>query len=144
MAANVSGATMIPRTAFTIRNFLVTGFKTTGVAVSNPATLQQVATGALSLSHSIVFGNVGSNFASGASTLIAANASTINVVNPELIDPLNRTTPNFRPAPGSPALSLAPAIPPNDGFFEIALFRGALDVDPANDWTLGWTSYVQQ
>jgi hypothetical protein len=143
-AESLTGMTLREGTAGTLRNFIVTGFKTTGVAVSNPATLQQVASGALSLSHSIFFGNVGSNFASGASTLVAANASTINVVNPELIDPFNRTAPNFRPAPGSPALSLAPAIPPNDGFFEIALFRGALDVDPANDWTLGWTSYVQQ
>ena len=61
-----------------------------------------------------------------------------------LIDPYNLTAPNWRPMPDSPALTLAPATPPNDGFFEIALFRGALDADPAKDWTLGWTSYEQK
>jgi hypothetical protein len=131
-------------TAGTLRNFIVMGFKSSGVNVANASTLQQVASGALSLSHSIFFGNVTRNFATGASTLIAANAGTIAQVDPQLIAPFHRTAPNFRPAPGSPALSLAPAIPPHDGFFEIALFRGALDVDPAKDWTLGWTSYPLQ
>lgn len=143
-AESVEGLRLREGTAGTLRNFIVMGFKSAGVNVANASTLQQVSTGALSLSHSIFFGNVARNFASGAGTLVAANAGTINQVDPLLIAPYNRTAPNFRPAPGSPALSLAPAIPPNDGFFEIALFRGALDVDPLEDWTLGWTSYTLQ
>ena len=143
-AESVEGLRLREGTAGTLRNVIVMGFKTVGVNVANPATLQQVASGALSLSHAIFFDNVRGNFGSGAATLIAANAATINQVDPRLVAPYSLTAPNFRPAPGSPALSLAPAIPPNDGFFEVALFRGALDVDPAKDWTLGWTSYVQQ
>ena len=143
-AESVEGLRLREGTAGTLRNFIVMGFKGAGVNVANASTLQQVASGALSLSHSIVFGNVTRNFASGAATLVAANAATINQVDPRLIAPFDLTAPNFRPAPGSPALSLPPAIPPNDGFFEIALFRGALDVDPANDWTLGWTSFAAQ
>jgi hypothetical protein len=76
--------------------------------------------------------------------LRAANAGTIATVDPELIDPFNLEAPVFRPRAGSPAVTLAPAIPPNDGFFQIALFRGALSDDPAGDWTLGWTSYAQR
>ena len=143
-AESVEGLRLREGTAGTLRNIIVMGFKTVGVNVANPSTLQQVQSGALSLSHAIFFGNLTGNFGSGASTLIAANASTINAVDPRLIDPFNLPAPNFRPAPDSPTLSLAPAIPPNDGFFEVALFRGALDVDPEKDWTLGWTRYVQQ
>jgi hypothetical protein len=142
-AESVEGLRLREGTAGTLRNIIVMGFKTVGVNVANPSTLQQVQSGALSLSHAIFFGNLTGNFGSGASTLIAANASTINAVDPRLIDPFNLPAPNFRPAPDSPALSLAPAIPPNDGFFEVALFRGALDVDPEKDWTLGWTRYAQ-
>jgi hypothetical protein len=142
-AESVEGLRLREGTAGTLRNIIVMGFKTVGVNVANPSTLQEVQSGALSLSHAIFFGNLTGNFGSGASTLIAANASTINAVDPRLIDPFNLPAPNFRPAPDSPALSLAPAIPPNDGFFEVALFRGALDVDPEKDWTLGWTRYAQ-
>jgi hypothetical protein len=143
-AESVEGLRLREGTAGTLRNLIVMGFKTVGVNVANASTLQQVSAGALSLSHSIFFGNGTRNFGSGAATLIAANAATINEVDPRLIAPYSLTAPNFRPAPGSPALSLAPAIPPNDGFFEIALFRGALDVDPARDWTLGWTNFSAQ
>jgi len=143
-AESVEGLRLREGTAGTLRNFIVTGFKSAGVNVANTSTLAQVANRSLSLSHSIFFGNVTRNFASGASTLIAANAGTIAQVDPQLVAPFNRTNPVFRPRPGSPALSLAPAIPPNDGFFEIALFRGALDADPEKDWTLGWTNYAQQ
>ena len=143
-AESVEGVRLREGTAGTLRNFIVMGFKTVGVNVANASTLAQVATGSLSLSHSIFFGNVTRNFATGAATLVAANAGTIAQVDPQLVAPFNRANPVFRPRPGSPALSLGAATPPNDGFFEIALFRGALDVHPAHDWTLGWTNYVQQ
>jgi hypothetical protein len=143
-AESVEGLRLREGTAGTLRNFIVTGFKTVGVNVANNSTLAQVANGSLSFSHSIVFGNRTGSFGSGAATLRAANAGTIAEVDPQLVAPFDRTNPVFRPRPGSPALSLSPAVPPNDGFFEIALFRGALDVDPEKDWTLGWTNYAQQ
>ena len=105
--------------------------------------MNQAASGALSLRNGILFLN-NPNVHSSAATLVGNAGGTIAQDNPQLIDPFNHVAPNFRPQPGSPALTLSPAIPPNDGFFEVALFLGALDVDPAKDWTLGWTSYVQQ
>jgi hypothetical protein len=140
---SLTGITLREGTAGTLRNVIVVGFKTAGVAVSNNSTLAQVASGHLSLANAIISNN-GRNVASGAATLVAANAATIHQMDPLLIDPYDLDAPNFRPSPGSPALSLAPAIPPNDGFFEVALFRGALSDDPAQDWTLGWTTFAAQ
>ncbi len=130
-------------TAGRLRNFIVMGFKTVGVDVRNNSTLAQVAAGQLSLTHAIVFGNT-RNFASGAASLIAASGGTVHQLDPQLVDPFNLDEPNFRPKPGSPAVALAPAIPPNDGFFEVALFRGALGDNPDEDWTRGWTNYAQR
>ncbi|HSL21331.1 MAG TPA: hypothetical protein VK886_07345 [Vicinamibacterales bacterium] len=137
------GITLREGTAGTLRNVIVTGFKTAGVDVRNASTLSQVAAGQLSLSHAILFGN-GRNVASGAGTLVSRSAGTIGQVDAELIDPFNLDAPNFRPRPGSPAVRLAPAIPPNDGFFVVALFRGALSDNPDEDWTRGWTTFAQR
>lgn len=142
-AESTVGMTLREGTAGTLRNVVVIGFKTSGVDVRNNSTLAQVASRQLSLAHAILFGNL-RNVASGAATLVAANAGTIQQVNPLLVDPYNLEAPLFRPQPGSPAVTLAPAIPPNDGFFQVALFRGALSDDPAQDWTLGWTNFAQQ
>jgi hypothetical protein len=137
------GMTLREGTAGTLRNVIVIGFKTSGAAVSNASTQAQVRSGALSLANAILFGNR-QNVPSSASTLVTANSGTIQQVDPMLVDPFNLDAPDFRPRPDSPALSLAPAIPPNDGFFEVALYRGALGEDPAKDWTRGWTTFAQQ
>jgi hypothetical protein len=55
-----------------------------------------------------------------------------------LTDALN-DAPDFRPSEGSPALSGASV--PDDAFFEQVDFIGG--VDPANDWTAGWTTNAQ-
>jgi hypothetical protein len=82
------------------------------------------------------------NFDSNARALPSiSNNPTIPVGNPGLTDPFNHENPNYRPLPGSLALTLAPALQPNDGFFELAQFIGALSPDPALDWTVGWTDY---
>jgi hypothetical protein len=40
---------------------------------------------------------------------------------------------------------MAPATPPNDGFFQVTSFIGALSPDPAQDWTReGWTDFAQR
>lgn len=136
------GLTLREGTAGIIRNFIVMGFKDRGVEVSTASTLNQAASGALSLRNGIFFRNT-PNIHSSANTLIANAGGTIAQVDPELVDPFNHAAPDFRPRPGSPALSLAPAVPPNDGFFEIAQFLGALDVDAETDWTRGWTNFEQ-
>ena len=130
-------------TAATLRNAIVIGFKTAGVDVRNTSTLAQVTGGTLRMTHAIVAGNR-ANFAGGAATLLAAAGGTVAQVDPQLVSPFDRAAPVFRPLPGSPAVTLEPAIPPNDGFFEVALFRGALSDNPEEDWTLGWTNYASQ
>jgi hypothetical protein len=55
-----------------------------------------------------------------------------------LTDALN-DAPDFRPSEGSPALSGASV--PDDAFFDQVDFIGG--VDPANDWTAGWTTNAQ-
>jgi hypothetical protein len=36
------------------------------------------------------------------------------------------------------------AVPPVEGFFEMALYLGALGPDPTQDWTRGWTNFAQR
>lgn len=132
-----------------IRNFIFTGFKANGIDVRDASTVAGIASGVLSIGNGILFGNGPGgvrNWATNATTTSVRNAfgSTIAEVDPQLVAPFNRTAPDWRPRPGSPALVLAPAIPPADGFFEIALFRGALGPDAATDWTRGWTNFAQR
>jgi hypothetical protein len=136
-------------TAGIIRNAIIIGFKGDGIDVRNTSTQDQIAAGTLQVTHSIAFNNKkGASSPRQARTSSGAAlwdppANANSTGDPMLVDPYNLTAPNWRPMAGSPALTLAPATPPNDGFFEVALFRGALDVDPANDWTLGWTNFDQ-
>jgi hypothetical protein len=68
-----------------------------------------------------------------------------------LRDPFNTAAPDFRPMRGSPVDNgtLAFAVPPNDGFFDVALFIGAMgqapdfnEADPfLANWLQGWTNY---
>jgi hypothetical protein len=138
---SLRGFTLREGTAGTIRNFIVMGFKDRGVEVATTSTMNQVTSGALSLGNGIFFMN-NPNVHSSAAQLVAHAGGTIRQVNPELVDPFNRTSPDFRPLPGSPAL-VGATIPPNDGFFEAAMYLGALDDDPEHDWTRGWTNFEQ-
>ncbi|MCC7034142.1 MAG: hypothetical protein IT179_15075 [Acidobacteria bacterium] len=137
-------------TAGTFRNFIVLGFKEYGINIDQNATIAQLQNGALTFANGIVFGNgliAGRTNLDSAAAPLAANP-TIRVGgsnDPGLVDPFNHAAPNYRPASNtSLAMQLAPATPPNDGFFEIAPFIGALGPDAAQDWTLGWTSYAQR
>lgn len=140
-------------TAGTFRNFIVYGFKEWGVNVDHTATINQGNVGALTWGHGIISENGNStvagrgNLDSAARPFIQGN-STILVGNgplfdPGLLDPFNHAAPIFRPAgPTSLAMQLAPAVPPNDGFFVVASYIGALGVDPLQDWTTGWTDFT--
>ena len=133
-------------TAGIIRNFIVMGFKEYGIDFSNASTLNQWSSGALSLSNGIVFGNgrlPGTADLDGDSRpRVGAVSSVLVGTDPGLIDPYNLDAPNFRPDIATPAGGqLAPATPPNDGFFEVTTFIGALSPDPALDWTQGWTNF---
>ena len=130
-----------------IRNFIVMGFKEYGIDFSNSATLTQWANGTLSLTNGIMFNNAilpGHNdFDSDAAPRLSTVSSIVRGQDPGLIDPYNHDNPNYRPVLASLAGGqLTPAIPPNDGFFEVTTFIGAVSPDPALDWTHeGWTNF---
>lgn len=147
---NESNIGMILRrgTAATIRNTIVMGFKSWGLDINGSASIAQAQEGALTVRNAIFFGNgqtrAGAQFS--PSSVAFMSDPSIRVDDPGLLDPYNLAAPNFRPA-GLATLAggqLAPAVPPNDGFFEVAPFIGALSPDPAQDWTLGWTDYALQ
>jgi hypothetical protein len=131
-------------TAGVFRNFILIGSKLQSFRVTGASSAAQAAAGELSLRHAIIFGN-GTNLHSSTSTVVAASGGTIDVVDPMLIRPFDHANPDFKPAPGSPAVTLGFEVPPNDGFFDASVtYRGALSPNPAEDWTVGWTSYEQR
>ena len=146
-------------TAATIRNFIVTGFKEAAIDVDQAVTFTQITNGALTLGSGIIFGNcivsgcVGqfrpdSDDAAAPITTQAfvTGSPSVAFVDPLLADPFNLTAPDYRPAASSPALTgaVAPSVPPNDGFFDVANFIGA--VGPAgggqDTWWHGWTDFA--
>ena len=137
-------------TAFTIRNFLVTGFKATGLQIetSNTATTGLVTNGTSHIDAGVVWGiptplhsSVAALVTSGYFTHIRTN------VEPGVSTAACSThaAPNFQPS-GVATLAggqLAPIQPPNDGFFEAVTFIGAVPPAPAHNWIDGWTSFPQ-
>jgi hypothetical protein len=132
-------------TAGVIRNFICLGFKSQAIDVRDNPALPLIANGSLSVFPGITFMNSAPWGSSAQSTALrdAVGSQVVNT-DPLLIDPFNRTAPNWRPVPNSPALQMAAALPPDDGFFELAMFIGALGPDPAQDWTRGWTNFAQR
>jgi hypothetical protein len=146
-------------TAFTIRNFLITGFKTSGpqVETSNTATTAQIDNGTTQMGSGVIW-NIGDTSTGVAGT--AVHASISSYVNsgrfPNVrsnVDPglstagcASHDNPNFQPS-GVATLAggqLAPIQPPNDGFFEAVTFIGAVPPAPADNWMTGWTSFPQR
>ena len=155
-------------TAATIRNFIITGFKEAAVDIDHTATYAQLTAGNLTLENGIVYGNCivegcVDNFMPDDDDAEAAvptmeyvtGAPHVYLMDPvlgapshlcafcpfDLIDP----TRNFAPREMSPALSgmVRPAVPPNDGFFDIANFIGAVGPPGSgqDDWFMGWTDF---
>ncbi len=134
-------------TAFTLRNFLITGFKATGIQISDAATSAQVDNGTSQLGSGVVWqiptglhSSVTPYVNSGRFPNVRAN------VDGGLSGCFNHENPNFRPTSAATLAGgqLAPIQPPNDGFFEAVTFIGAVPPPPADDWTTGWTSYPQR
>lgn len=137
-------------TAFTIRNFLITGFKTVGfqIETTNTATTGQIDNGT-------------SQMGAGVSWNIPTpmHASVMTYINSDRFpnirlgqDPgvsttgcSNHSSPNFQPSSTATLAGgqLAPIQPPNDGFFEAVTFIGAVPPAPAPNWIYGWTSFPQ-
>lgn len=137
-------------TAGTIKNSIVMGFKELGLNIDGTVTYNVARSGGLSLENMIFFQN-NPNFESGETTAIVESWNNIVVTDPMLRGPYDQTSPDYRPLPDSPAVNGAVqvSLPPNDGFFEPALFIGALTTakDPSPDapylgnWLQGWTNY---
>ena len=155
-AESVRAANIRRGTAFTIRNFLVTGFKTTGFQISDASTTAQVNNGASQMGAGVAW-NVRN------STTGVAGAAMHSSVTPFItsgrfpnvrldVEPgvsttacSNHANPNFQPS-GIATLAggqLAPIQPPNDGFFDAVTFIGAVPPAPAANWMDGWTSFPQ-
>jgi hypothetical protein len=145
-------------TAFTIRNFLMTGFKTVGpqIETTNTATTGQVDNGTTQMGAGVIWNIRNSTTGVSGTALHASVAPYVNsgrfpsvLVN---VDPgvstagcANHANPDFRPS-GIATLAggqMAPIQPPNDGFFEAVTFIGAVPPAPAPNWMDGWTSFPQ-
>jgi hypothetical protein len=137
-------------TAFTLRNFLLTGFKTTGLRIetTNADTTNQVANGTTQMGAGVIW-----NIPTPAQSFIVTQIGSGRFPDVRLnVDPgvsttacANHEAPNFRPASLATIAGgqMAPIQPPNDGFFEVVTFIGAVPPAPQPNWMDGWTSFPQ-
>ncbi|MDE0085355.1 MAG: hypothetical protein OXU23_06560 [Candidatus Poribacteria bacterium] len=121
-------------------NFIVTGFKKVGLDINTPSSHKQANDGKLVVKNSIFFSNGKGNFGDekdddGFDEAAWAKGLGNVETDPNLSDPFNKDNPNFTPGTGT--ASVTPA-KPTDAFFDQVTFIGG--VDPANDWTKGWTT----
>jgi hypothetical protein len=117
--------------------------------LSDEATVAQIDAGALKISNSIFFSNVGANEVAipdemgdddddggyDDDLLVNDPASMNRFVDPMLTDALNLEAPNFMLMPGSPALMGGATPSAGD---TTATYVGAFG---ATDWTAGWTAF---
>jgi len=147
-------------TAFTIRNFLLTGFKATGFQISDGATVAQVDNGTSQMGAGVAWGVrnattgvAGANMHSSVTPFITSGrfpSIRVGVTDAEAgisaANCSNHENPNFQPS-GVATLAggqITPIQPPNDGFFEAVTFIGAVPPAPADNWMTGWTSFPQR
>jgi hypothetical protein len=144
-------------TAFTIRNFLMTGFKTVGpqIETTNTATTAQVDNGTSQMGAGVIW-NIGITGGAAGTALHSSVAPYVNSGRfPDVrvnVDPgvstaacANHAAPDFRPSSVATLAGgqIAPIQPPNDGFFDAVTFIGAVPPAPAPNWMDGWTSFPQ-
>ncbi len=144
------GANLRRGTAFTLRNFLVTGFKTVGfqIETSNTATTGQVDNGTSQMGAGVAWGIPTPMHASVMTYVNSGRFPGVRVnQEPGLSTTAcaNHAAPNFQPSSVASLAGgqLAPIQPPSDGFFEPVTFIGAVPPAPAKNWMDGWTSFPQ-
>jgi hypothetical protein len=135
-------------TAVTFRNFLITGFKTTGLQIDGASTLTQVTNGTTQVGAGVIWGQT-TNAHSSAAPFIGSGRFPdvrLGVDGGLSAECANHAAPNFRPRSVATLAGgqLAPIQPPNDGFFEPVTFIGAVGPGEEDDWTAGWTAYPQR
>jgi hypothetical protein len=142
------GANLRRGTAFTIRNFLVTGFKTVGLQISDPSTAAQVNNGTSQLGAGVAW-NISTPLHSSVTPFITSGRFPNIRTN---VDPgvstaacSNHEAPNFQPSSIATLAGgqIAPIQPPIDGFFDAVTFIGAVPPAPAANWMTGWTAFPQ-
>lgn len=123
-------------TAGEIRNLIVAGFG--GGAMLDVDNAETVAhCSASPMVDAVIVSSVKELFDSDEDDFEARCAgASIRRADPMLTAPLRLSSPDFRPAPGSPALTGA-AAPPADGFFEAVDYLGAAAPGGA-PWYEGW------
>ena len=137
-------------TAGELRNFVIQGFKNVGLEVNGSSSLREAAAGTLVVGNGVIF-NTGAGGATYAppATLALIDSGAFPAVrlgaDPGIADCHNHAAPNWRPRSIDTLAGgqLAPATPPNDGFFDATTFIGGLSPDPVQDWTAGWTAFPQ-
>jgi hypothetical protein len=137
-------------TAFTIRNFLVTGFKSVGfqIETSNTATTGQVDNGTSQMGAGVAW-NIPTPMHSSVMTYINSGRFPNIRINQDPGLPTaacaNHAAPNFQPVSEATLAGgqLAPMMPPNDGFFEVTTYIGAVAPAPEPNWMDGWTAFPQ-
>jgi hypothetical protein len=125
-----------------VANAIVMGFQSAGVDIDNAETV-----GRVELINSIINDNAEdvSSDDDGVDdvAIVSAGAWANKIgVDPELAAPYDVASPDFRPAPGSPATSGFAALPGGDPFFETADYIGAVGPG-ATPWYTGWTTTAQ-
>jgi hypothetical protein len=135
-------------TAVTFRNFLIFGFKATGLQLDGASTLAQVTNGTTQIGAGVIWGQTTNAHSSAAPSIASGRFPNVRLgVDGGLSSQCsNHAAPNFRPTSVATLAGgqLAPIQPPNDGFFEPVTFIGAVGPDLEQDWTTGWTAYPQR
>ncbi len=131
--------------AGTYANFIVTGFNKVGLDVNNASSHQQAKDGKLVVKNSVFFENGKGNFGDegdddGFDEAGWAKGLDNYETDPQLRAPFSKDAPDF--TPGYATVSVTPATPPSDGFFDAVDFVGG--VSPTNNWLLGWTTSARK
>ena len=147
---SVRGMLLRRGTAGEIRNFIITNFKNVGLEVNGTSSIREANAGNLRVSNGVIFntGAGGTTYSATATTPLF-NSVFPNVrrgENPGIGNCSNHEAPDFLPTGIATVAGgqLAPATPPNDGFFEVTSFIGAFHPDPTRNWAAGWTSFPQR
>jgi hypothetical protein len=138
-------------TAGELRNFIILGFKNVGLEVNGTSSLREAAQGNLRMSNGVIFrtGANGTTYAPATTLSLLQNGTFSNVrlgQDPGIGNCFNHDAPDWVPTSVSTLAGgqLAPAIPPNDGFFDATTYIGAFSPDREQDWAAGWTRFPQR
>jgi hypothetical protein len=119
--------------------------------VNGTSSLREAAQGTLRVSNGAIFntGTGGTIYGPATTLALVANGTFRDVrlgQNPGLGNCHNHEAPDWLPTSISTLTGgqIAPAIPPNDGFFEVTTFIGAFSPDPEQNWAAGWTAFPQR